>query len=119
MKTAIFVYGTLKRGQRNHHFLRDQKFLADAQTESRYRLYDTGRHPALVNDAGNGIAVQGEVWQVSEETLQKLDEYEGVPEYFSRRPIGLQDWDTAVEAYFFNGDVTSLKDCGDHWPQDN
>jgi len=116
MKTAIFVYGTLKRGQRNHHFLNNQKFLGDAQTEPRYRLYDAGRHPALVDDPQNGIAVQGEVWQVSEETLQKLDEYEGMPDYFSRKSIHLQGWDTSVQAYFFNGDVTNLKDCGDCWP---
>jgi gamma-glutamylcyclotransferase (GGCT)/AIG2-like uncharacterized protein YtfP len=115
MKTAIFVYGTLKRDQRNHHFLRDQKFLGEAQTEARYRLYDSGPHPALIDDP-HGVDVRGEVWQVSEETLQKLDEYEGVPDYFSRRPILLQDWDIGVEAYFFNGDVTNLKDCGDHWP---
>jgi len=27
--------------------------------------------------------------------------------------------DLPVEAYFFNGDVTHLKDCGDHWPPDS
>ena len=60
MKTAIFVYGTLKRGQRNHNFLSDHEFLGDAQTEARYRLYDTGRHPALVDDPENGVGVRGE-----------------------------------------------------------
>jgi len=115
MKNTIFVYGTLKRGQRNDHLLLDQQFLGTAQTLARYRLYDCGRHPALVPDPGNGVAVRGEVWQVSKETLQKLDEYEGVPDYFSRRPILLQGWDSPVEAYYFNGDVTRLKDCGDHW----
>jgi gamma-glutamylaminecyclotransferase len=118
MKTAIFVYGTLKRGQRNHHFLNDQKFLGEAQTEPRYRLYDSGQHPALVDVSENGIAVRGEVWQVNEETIRKLDEYEGVPDYFARRPILLQNLDAQVEAYYFNGDVANLKDCGDHWPPD-
>jgi len=116
MNTRIFVYGTLQRGQRNHDLLLGQQFLGPAQTLPRYRLYDCGRHPALVDDPGNGVAVQGEAWQVSEETLQKLDEYEGLPDYFSRRPILLQDGDTAVEAYFFNGDVSGLKECGDRWP---
>jgi gamma-glutamylcyclotransferase (GGCT)/AIG2-like uncharacterized protein YtfP len=119
MHIAIFVYGTLKRGERSNGMLSGQQFLGPAQTEPRYRLYDCGRHPALVPDPENGVAVQGEVWQVNDETLQKLDEYEGVPDYFSRRPISLQGWDSPVEAYFFNGDVTHLKDCGDHWPKED
>ena len=118
MKTTVFVYGTLKRGQRSHHILRGQEFLGEAQTQLRYRLYICGWHPALVEDSSNGVAVRGEVWQVSEEVLQKLDEYEEVPDYFSRKPILLQDGDSPVQAYFFNGDMTSLKDCGDHWPPD-
>ena len=119
VKTTIFVYGTLKRGQRNHGLLSDHQFLGLALTLPHYRLYDSGRHPALVDDPENGVAVRGEVWQVSKETLQKLDEYEGVPDYFSRRPIFLKGWDLPMEAYFFNGDVTHLKDCGDHWPPDS
>ena len=79
-----------------------------------------GRHPAhlLEHDAGDvgRVAVRGEVWQVNEETLQKLDEYEGVPDYFSRRPILLQGWDSPVEAYYFNSAVSGLKECGDRWP---
>jgi gamma-glutamylaminecyclotransferase len=116
MKVSIFVYGTLKLGQRNHHFLADQDFRGEAHTLPRYRLYDCGRHPGLVEDSQNGIAVHGEVWKVSEEGLQKLDEYEGVPNLFCRRPIFLQGWDSPVEAYFYNGDVTGLKVCGDRWP---
>jgi gamma-glutamylcyclotransferase (GGCT)/AIG2-like uncharacterized protein YtfP len=119
MSIAIFVYGTLKRGERNNGMLLGQQFLRPAQTEPRYRLYDCGRHPALVPDPENGIAIRGEVWKVSDETLHKLDEYEGVPDYFSRRPIFLQGCDSPVEAYFFNGDVTHLKECGDHWPAED
>jgi gamma-glutamylcyclotransferase (GGCT)/AIG2-like uncharacterized protein YtfP len=124
MSTRVFFYGTLKRGQRSHHLLRDQEFLGEAKTLCCYRLYDCGQHPALVDDPRNGIAIHGEIWRVSDETLEKLDEYEGVPDYFSRRPILLQgergvstprspDYD--VQAYFFNGDVSSLKNAGDRW----
>jgi gamma-glutamylcyclotransferase (GGCT)/AIG2-like uncharacterized protein YtfP len=119
MKVSIFVYGTLKRDQRNHHFLANQEFLREAETLPRYRLYECGWHPALVEDSAHGIAVLGEVWQVSDEVLQHLDEYEGVPDYFSRKPILLQDWDLLVQAYFFNGHVMGLKDCGNCWPPDH
>jgi gamma-glutamylcyclotransferase (GGCT)/AIG2-like uncharacterized protein YtfP len=125
MKTSVFFYGTLKRGQRSNHLLRDQEFVGVAKTLPRYRLYDCGEHPALVDDPQNGIAIHGEIWRVNDETLKKLDEYEGVPDYFSRRPILLQgerdvstsqSLDCDVQAYFFNGDVSSLKDVGDRWP---
>jgi gamma-glutamylaminecyclotransferase len=125
MKTSVFFYGTLKRGQRSHHLLRDQEFLGEAKTLPRYRLYDCGQHPALVDDPRNGIAIHGEIWRVNDETLEKLDAYEGVPDYFSRRPILLEGErgvlmhpspDSEVQAYFFNGDVSSLKDVGDRWP---
>jgi len=128
MNTVLFVYGTLKREQRNNHFLHDQKFLSEAQTRPLYRLYDSGPHPALVEDPKNGVMIHGEVWQVNDEALQMLDEYESVPVLFTRRPIFLRreqsvstprSWDSPVQAYIFNGDVTSLKDCGDRWPPEN
>jgi len=125
MKTRVFLYGTLKRGQRSHHLLRGQEFVGEAKTRPNYRLYNCGQHPALVYDPQNGVAVHGEIWLVSDETLQKLDDYEEAPSYFSRRPILLQSepgvsadqsLDSEVQAYFFNGDVSSLKDAGDSWP---
>ena len=115
-KITVFVYGTLKRGQRNHALLQDQEFLGQTRTLPRYRLYDCGRYPALVHDPANGVAVSGEVWRVSEEVLRKMDEYEGAPELYSRAEILLEAFNQPVVAYFFNGDVTCLKDCGGEWP---
>jgi gamma-glutamylcyclotransferase (GGCT)/AIG2-like uncharacterized protein YtfP len=128
MKTKVFFYGTLKRGQRSHHLLRDQEFVGEAKTLPSYRLYNCGPHPALVEDQQNGMVIYGEIWLVNEEALQKLDAYEEAPSYFSRRPILLQGErgvstpqspDSEVQAYFFNGDVSSLKDAGDRWPPKN
>jgi gamma-glutamylaminecyclotransferase len=116
MKTAIFVYGTLQRGQRNHKALRGQQFLGAAQTLPRYRLYNCGQYPGLVDDPQSGISIQGEVWEVSDDVLCKIDDYEGVPTLYSRRPVLLQNRDPTVEAYFYNGDISGLRDCGDCWP---
>ncbi len=117
MKTTVFVYGTLKRGQRNHSLLQDQEFLGQARTLPRYRLYDCGRNPALVHDPVGGVAVLGEVWKVSDEVLRQMDAYEGAPELYSRRVILLEGLDKSVAAYFFNGNVADLNACGDQWPQ--
>ncbi|HLJ96881.1 MAG TPA: gamma-glutamylcyclotransferase family protein [Gemmataceae bacterium] len=116
MCTLIFVYGTLKRGQRNNGFLAGQEFRSVAQTLPRYRLVDNGAHPCLVEDPGHGVAVQGELWCVDEETLARLDKFEEVPRLFDRRAIDLTGISTVVFAYFYQGDTAGMKNCGDCWP---
>jgi hypothetical protein len=46
-----------------------------------------------------------------------MDECEGVPREYSRREILVDGFDPPVEAYFFNGEVAGLKDCGGQWPR--
>jgi gamma-glutamylaminecyclotransferase len=114
--SLLFVYGTLKRGQRSNHLLAGQQFVSEATTRPLYRLFDRGPYPYLVHDPEHGVVVRGEIWEVDAQTLQRLDEWEGVPEEYQRQPIAL-DWVAGpVEAYFFRGDVSSYKDCGAVWP---
>jgi gamma-glutamylaminecyclotransferase len=115
-KTIVFVYGTLKRGQRNHGFLAGQEFLDEAQTVPRYRLVVCNGHPCLIEDARHGVAVRGEVWSVDDDALRRIDELEEVPTLYSRRPIILQDCATPVAAYFYNGNVAGGVDCCGEWP---
>jgi gamma-glutamylaminecyclotransferase len=112
--TTLFVYGTLKRGLANHHFLAGQTFLGEAVTLPRYRLVDFGPNPGLL-EAGPGTAVHGELWRVDAPTLARLDAFEEIPHYFDRRPIAIRDFD-GVEAYFFQGDPARGRECGDRWP---
>ena len=81
-KTILFVYGTLKRGLRNHRLIADQEFLGEAVTAPRYRVIDLGLHPGLVTDESNGLAVKGELWAVSDCCLAELDDFEEVPGLF-------------------------------------
>src|SRR5262245_3159317 len=115
---CLFVYGTLKRRQKRHGLLAGQELLGEARTQARYRLYDRGSYPCLVEDFERGTAVEGEVWRVSEQVLRKLDEVEGVPELYCRKDIVLVDYPPPVQAYFFKGDVTGLRECGARWPRE-
>lgn len=116
----IFVYGTLKRGDVRAAALAGGRFLGEARTEPRYRLYDCGEYPALVGVAAGeeGVAVEGEVYEVTPEDLARLDEVEGVTEaLYVRGPIALlppfsQD---AVEAYFYRCPVAGLPELGTRW----
>ena len=111
----LFVYGTLKRGQRNHRLLTGQEFVAPARTLPHYRLYDTGSYPCLVEDANNGVAVGGEVYRVDESLLPRLDELEGTPKLFWRRQIAVEGFSEPVVAYLYNRDTSNLMDCGEEW----
>src|SRR5574344_878797 len=46
----IFVYGTLKAGYQNHHFLTDAEFVSDAITFDKYQMYPsiTQQFPFLI-----------------------------------------------------------------------
>jgi len=81
----IFVYGTLKRGCRNHHFLAGQKFVGEARTAPGFRLYDLGGHPGMVAQSDDTEGVTGEIWEVDASALGRLDALEGLAEGMYRR----------------------------------
>lgn len=75
--TAVFVYGTLKRGECRAKFWPHQPIAVESAT-IRGRLYDLGPYPAL----GPGDdTIRGEAWRLAAEhmleTLRILDEVEG------------------------------------------
>jgi gamma-glutamylaminecyclotransferase len=115
-KTILFVYGTLKRGQRAHHLLAGQQFRGEARTLPRYRLYDNGSYPCLVEEPERGVAVQGELWEVADAILHRLDRYEGVPELFCRKEVAMEGLAEPVCAYFYRADWSGFRDCGGAWP---
>lgn len=116
--SLIFVYGSLKRGYALHHLLEGQAFRGPATTCPLYRIFDLGSYPGLV-DWPEGLAVQGEVYEVDAECLKRLDEAEGVDEgLYARRVIKLQSPFDGVEAsaWFWLHKVGGLTDCGTSWP---
>ncbi len=81
----VFVYGTLRRGKRNHALLAKQKYLGEFQTQARYALYDTGPYPAAVG-AGD-TALRGEVYAVDKTCFARLDVLEDYPHSYTREQI--------------------------------
>lgn len=71
---ALFVYGTLMRGESSHDRIRGFADVEAARVEG--RLFDLGPHPALV--LGGGV-VFGELYVFDDLTalLPDLDAYEG------------------------------------------
>jgi len=110
----LFVYGTLKRDQRNHHLLADQRFVGPAATVAGYRLCDLGSHPGMVPHPHGG-PVRGEVFDVSESCTDELDEFEEVPTLFDRKQVELTNGTTAW-AYLYARPVPAGTPSGDEWP---
>lgn len=85
----VFVYGTLKRGFCREQALAGQTFLGTAATEPLYRLFDLGSYPGLVPDE-TGSSITGELYEIDNDCLGKLDAIEGVDEgLYRREPVKL------------------------------
>lgn len=83
----VFVYGTLKRGHGNHHWLAEAPFRGEAVLPD-VVLHDLGPFPMAVPGEGS---VRGEVYAVDAAGLARLDRLEGYPRLYDRRPLPLAD----------------------------
>lgn len=83
-KHLIFAYGTLRRDGANAMSVRfpDSKFIADAKVNG--SLYDFGAYPGLMLDESNSLVI-GEVYEVNDETLNKLDDFEASSGYLRKQ----------------------------------
>jgi len=108
----LFVYGTLRQDVPNSKFPR---LVGDRATRvgagrTRGRLFNLGRYPGFLeaNAAGTDRWVRGEVYELSEDTLARLDDYEGCgkddPEphpYVRREKEIVLDDGSAVRAWVY------------------
>lgn len=117
--TVVFVYGTLKRGGSNHHFLARQHYLADARTAPGYRLYDLDGYPGMVADSTDTEGVTGEIWTVDPGCLALLDELEGLDQGLYRRevvPLQPPNAGRAAQAYVYARSIAGRRLLGSTWP---
>jgi len=92
----VFVYGTLKRGHGNHRLLEGggARYAGDAQVAG--TMHDYGAFPA-VSLSGRGT-IHGEVYEVTNETLSRLDRLEGTPTFYQRTRVRMS---TGMEAWIY------------------
>jgi gamma-glutamylcyclotransferase (GGCT)/AIG2-like uncharacterized protein YtfP len=118
--TRIFVYGTLKRGGRNHHYMAGQQFLGEARTAPGYTLFSLGDYPGMIRSPDDKDGVTGEVWLVDPPGLQKLDELEGLDEgLYERVPVSLAPpfATQAVETYLYLRNLEGRPALGSTWTE--
>jgi gamma-glutamylcyclotransferase (GGCT)/AIG2-like uncharacterized protein YtfP len=97
----IFVYGTLRKGECRNYLLEDYRFLGYAKAKG-FLLYNIGAFPGMIEGGGE---VVGEVYEIHESLLEKLDLVEGVPDLFCREliEVTLENGQTiSAYAYIYN-----------------
>jgi gamma-glutamylaminecyclotransferase len=78
----IFVYGSLKRGFRNHHLLETSRFIGPGTTRRDFDLLDLGYFPAAIRPGE--FAIRGELFAVGRRTLSILDLLESNGTFYQR-----------------------------------
>ncbi|AOS45291.1 Gamma-glutamylcyclotransferase family protein ytfP [Lacunisphaera limnophila] len=117
--TTLFVYGTLKRGGSNHHFLAGQVYIGPARTQPGFILYSLGDYPGMVRAPGDTLGVTGELWTVDDACLAELDRLEGLDEgLYERVDVLLAPPSPASSAqtYLYLHPHHGLAPIGDTWP---
>jgi gamma-glutamylcyclotransferase (GGCT)/AIG2-like uncharacterized protein YtfP len=80
----VFVYGTLRRGSPRAMSARFPKarFVTEATVSG--SLFDLGAYPGFLLDDSNSVVV-GEVYEVDDETLKELDDFESASHYWRKQ----------------------------------
>lgn len=108
--TTVFVYGSLKRGQPNHHWLAGATRVGEGQLEG-VQLFDLGPFPMAVRHAGEPSSpgcpvLQGELYRIPQASLSQLDRLEGTPRLFERHWLRLRD---GQDAWVYLGRPTQVR----------
>jgi gamma-glutamylcyclotransferase (GGCT)/AIG2-like uncharacterized protein YtfP len=86
----VAVYGTLKRGEVNHHWLRGARHEGESFLPGLV-LHDLGPYPMAVRSAGADAVIAVEVYQVTAAQLERLDQLEDHPREYERHLWPLAD----------------------------
>lgn len=95
--TLVFVYGTLKRAGRLGMVLKKDQFLGEAVTARQsFDMFPGGGFPYLWNGKHK---IKGELFDVSDATLARLDEIEGTPIHYKRVSLDIEGQEHKAIAY--------------------
>lgn len=79
----VFVYGTLRREQDRNDVLEKEKFVTEVIMKIPFKMVNLGSFPGLIF-TGEINQIKGEIYEVSKEALNLLDQIEGHPTFYQR-----------------------------------
>src|SRR5258705_8421129 len=91
-RVKVFVYGSLRKGMWNNHFLDDAKLVQEGVSLQGFKLVVCKRLPAV--KLSENDSVLGELYEVNQQQLERLDRLEGVIyANYIKTPIKIQGID--------------------------
>eukprot|EP00058_Branchiostoma_floridae_P006612 XP_002592100.1 hypothetical protein BRAFLDRAFT_84969 [Branchiostoma floridae] len=106
----VFVYGTLKRGQPNYHYMVNgmAKFVGKGRTVDRLPLVVASKYniPFLLDLRGQGEHVEGEIYDVDQKMADFLDDFESHPTLYQNTPIPVEQLTNEEDQDLGDGKVT-------------
>lgn len=96
-KYYVFTYGTLMKGERNHHLISDDDYI-DKGVINGFKMFNLGTYPGISSGMGS---VLGELYLVDETTLAKIDELEEEGSLYVRRMTKVYTSDLEYDAYVY------------------
>lgn len=97
---VVATYGTLQRGQCNHHHIGRGEFIGKGKTLDKYPLVIDGL-PYVYKERGVGHNVSVEVFKVSDEQLKQIDSLEGHPKWYKREVTDIVIGTETVKAWMY------------------
>jgi len=88
----LFTYGSMKKGFQNDSQLSSEIYLGNAQTLNEYTMHPASsfKFPYCIEDEAK-YKIEGELYILNSiESLDRLDQFEGVPYHYYRKLIDIQ-----------------------------
>jgi gamma-glutamylcyclotransferase (GGCT)/AIG2-like uncharacterized protein YtfP len=106
-RIRVAVYGTLKRGESNHHWLAGAPFLGRTRIPG-LELYNLGEYPMAVPSVDPRARIHAELYRVDGEGLARLDVLEDYPHLYGRRQLPVAD---GQPAWVYTGRPEQVRGC--------
>lgn len=92
-----FVYGTLKQGFGNNYIINKENSYKGVDKVKDHTLILSTGFPYMI--PAEGLSVQGELYEVDEDTIKMLDALEGFPHHYQKKFIRTEEGNIAFTYY--------------------
>lgn len=96
-RNYVFTYGTLLKGERNHHLINDEDFVSEGYVLG-FKMFNLGTYPGIT--AGDG-KVLGELYLVDDNLLAQMDELEEEGSLYIRKKVIVYTSSKEYEAFIY------------------
>ena len=97
MMKQVFVYGTLMRGEKAARMLSEGSYKGEYILND-YAMYDLGPFPGIKQKPGEKVV--GEVFEVPDSVIPRLDSYEGEGDLYKRTSVSVENENTRLVEVF-------------------